>query len=153
MKSWLASNSFKGSLDGLLNNAVGFVVLAIFLFYYDGELPQKLIGLAFVAALSMFMIHWLVQNLHRRLQKLELAQDPAQPPIPTDQINYLAWGALGGMVLGLCLTGLWHLVQPYQDASGPGRWKEDWVFFIVGLVISFAGMIYLSARPDPPKPS
>lgn len=152
MKSWIASNSVKGSLDGLLNNAVGFVALGIFMLYYDGDLPQKITAIAMVAALSVFMIHWLIQNLHGRLQKLEKAHDPSQPPIDTSQINYVAWGALGGLILGLAATALWHSVVPYADSTGAGRWKEDWPYFVGGLVISYAGMILLSLRGDQ-KPS
>lgn len=149
MKSWIASNSFKGSLDGLLNNAVGLVALGIFMLYYEGDLPQKIIAIAMVAALSIFMIHWLIQNLHGRLQKLEQAHDPNQPPIDTSQINYVAWGALGGLLLGLAATAIWHSVVPYADSSPTGRWKEDWPYFVGGLVVSYAGMIWISLRADP----
>jgi hypothetical protein len=148
MRSWTASNSFKGTLDGLLNNAVGFVIMGIFLLYYEGEIPEKIIGVSLVASLSCFMIHSLIQTLHRRLQKLEKAHDPTQPPIDTSQINYLAWGALTGMLLGLFMTGTWHSFVKYQDTSGPGRWKEDWIFYIVGLCISFTAMLVLSMKPD-----
>jgi Na+/proline symporter len=152
MRSWMASNSFKGTLDGLLNNAVGFVVMGIFLLYYEGAIAEKIVGVALVAALSLFMLHNLIQHLHRRLQKLELANDPSQAPIDTSQVNYLAWGALGGMLLGLVMTGTWHKFVKYQDTTGPGRWNEDWVFYVVGLIISFIVTIALSMKPEKKAP-
>lgn len=150
--SWIAPNSFKGSLDGLLNNSVGLVIMGILLCYYDGELPQKILTVSIVCALSFFMIHWLIQHLHRRLQKIERAQDPSQAPLDTSSPNYLAWGALLGMLLGLAMTAVWHAFSPYADATGPGRWREDWPFFIAGLVVSYALMIFLSLRASPARP-
>lgn len=144
--SWVAKNSFKGSLDGILNNAVIYIVTGIFLTYYDDPLAEKMIGLSIMAAITIFMVHWLIQQLHARLQKIERAQFPDQPPIDTSQKNYLAWGFLAGILIGLTLTGLWHAARPYEDSTGPGRWKEDWVFYIFGLAIGYVWMIILSWR-------